>query len=151
MTLASQYNVDSGLLGLGELILMQIINEIQSIKDVVQVIGVCKKTFILKDHERFFKVMVYKTDPIQYQFIIPEVTAGKQQGNQFIHSHKDIDNCSILFDPIVKEGIVRFEVIFENNEGFRKYIGIADQSCSFAVDDRPWDSGSKFFVYYIHI
>ncbi|KAA6381210.1 MAG: hypothetical protein EZS28_023263, partial [Streblomastix strix] len=78
-----------------------------------------------------------KTTPI---FIIKKESQGKQQGNKFIHSDKN-DYCTIAIDPVIKDGIVRFEVVFENTGGL-KILGIADASCSFAVGNGPSDDGN---------
>ncbi|KAA6379888.1 MAG: hypothetical protein EZS28_024585 [Streblomastix strix] len=42
-----------------------------------------------------------------------------------------------------KDGIVRFEVVFENTGGFYGSLGIADASCSFAAGRHPTQDGNK--------
>ncbi|KAA6372398.1 MAG: hypothetical protein EZS28_032075, partial [Streblomastix strix] len=80
-------------------------------------------------------------------FIIKKESQGKQQGNKFIHSDKN-DWCTIAIDPVVSEGIVRFEVVFKNSGGFLISFGIADASCSFAAGSHPADDGKKTVRYY---
>ncbi|KAA6374404.1 MAG: hypothetical protein EZS28_030069 [Streblomastix strix] len=46
-------------------------------------------------------------------------------------------------NPVIREGIVIFEVIFENNIYHNRSIGIADASCSFSAGKGPWEDGNK--------
>ncbi|KAA6393189.1 MAG: hypothetical protein EZS28_011288, partial [Streblomastix strix] len=78
-------------------------------------------------------------------FIIKEAWQGRSDGNKFFHSDKNVC-CTIAFDPIISEGIVRIEVVFENTEGWCS-IGFADASCSFAAGKGPWDDGKKSVSY----
>ncbi|KAA6390911.1 MAG: hypothetical protein EZS28_013561 [Streblomastix strix] len=69
-------------------------------------------------------------------FIIKEAWQGRSDGIKFSHSGQD-DCCTIAIEPIISEGIVRVEVIFENTLGWNRIIGIADASCSFAAGRAP--------------
>ncbi|KAA6403436.1 MAG: hypothetical protein EZS28_001028 [Streblomastix strix] len=79
------------------------------------------------------------------QFLVKE-SQGKQQGMKFIHSDEN-NYSTIAIDPVVSEGIVRFEVVFENSGDFSS-LGIADASCSFAAGKGPWEDGKKTVRYY---
>ncbi|KAA6343267.1 MAG: hypothetical protein EZS28_052322, partial [Streblomastix strix] len=112
------YNVDEGLLGLGPDILLEILSEITHLEDVRQFL------------------VLFQITPII--FIQGEIF-GKLQGMKFIHSDSYLYNCTIAMDPIIKEGITRFEIIFENNGQYSKILGIADASCSLAGGKGPWE------------
>ncbi|KAA6396268.1 MAG: hypothetical protein EZS28_008204 [Streblomastix strix] len=55
MTVPKEYNVIDGMIGLGPDILLEVLSEMTSIRDVQQFLGVDKKTFALKEHARFAK------------------------------------------------------------------------------------------------
>ncbi|KAA6372068.1 MAG: hypothetical protein EZS28_032404, partial [Streblomastix strix] len=131
---ASDYNVIGGLLGLGEFILLEIISEMILPQDVQQFLVICRKINKLLEHPRFKKIIqsIIKITPV---FIIKEKKQGRLEGMKFVHSNK-YDYCTIAFDPVICEGIVRFEVIFENTR-FYRMCGIADASCSFDVNMGP--------------
>ncbi|KAA6387699.1 MAG: hypothetical protein EZS28_016775 [Streblomastix strix] len=57
MAVPLEYNVIDGLIGLGEYIHLESMNEMDDSADVQQFIGVNKKTFQLKDHSRFQEVI----------------------------------------------------------------------------------------------
>ncbi|KAA6378875.1 MAG: hypothetical protein EZS28_025599 [Streblomastix strix] len=61
----SKYNVISGLSGLGEYVLLEILSEMIFFSDIIQFLGVCKKTSQLKKHARFYKVFGTLNFPIQ--------------------------------------------------------------------------------------
>ncbi|KAA6348351.1 MAG: hypothetical protein EZS28_051982, partial [Streblomastix strix] len=77
-------------------------------------------------------------DVIAPLFILPSKQAGVIKYSTFTHSNK-ADDCTIGFDPVIKDGVVRFEVMFENSQGCERSIGIADASCSFNTDQRYWN------------
>ncbi|KAA6384873.1 MAG: hypothetical protein EZS28_019600, partial [Streblomastix strix] len=52
-------------------------------------------------------------------FIIKEAWQGRSDGNKFFHSDQD-DWCTIALDPIIREGIARIEVMFENTGGWSR-------------------------------
>ncbi|KAA6364547.1 MAG: hypothetical protein EZS28_039926, partial [Streblomastix strix] len=63
----------------------------------------------------------------------------------FKHTEKNEFNSSILFDPIVNTGIIRFEVL---NIKDLKSVGIADESVQYARDDNPEAKGwDKIIIY----
>ncbi|KAA6389799.1 MAG: hypothetical protein EZS28_014671, partial [Streblomastix strix] len=133
----SDYNVSGSLLGLGQFILLEILCEMTLPQDARQFLVVCKKIYQLLEHPRYWKIIqsIFQTTPI---FLIKKESQGKQQGMKFIHSNKN-DYCTIAIDPVIKDGIARFEVVFENS-GSRS-LGIADASCSFAAYFGPSDHG----------
>ncbi|KAA6396164.1 MAG: hypothetical protein EZS28_008311 [Streblomastix strix] len=69
--------------------------------------------------------------------ILPPNVKGVAQANKFIHSAGNYNGCTIACDPIIWQGIVKFEVIFENTAQYDKRIGIADASCLFDADEEP--------------
>ncbi|KAA6369661.1 MAG: hypothetical protein EZS28_034811, partial [Streblomastix strix] len=133
---ARDYNVIGGLLGLGEFILLEIISEMILPQDVQQFLVVCRKINKLLDHPRFKKIIqsIIKITPV---FIIKEKQQGRLKGMKFVHSNKYAQS-TIAFEPVICEGIVRFEVIFEHTR-FYRICGIADASCSFDAYMGPSD------------
>ncbi|KAA6394134.1 MAG: putative CAMK family protein kinase [Streblomastix strix] len=73
--------------------------------------------------------------PITPQAIIPDQSKVKQQGTSIIHIGGDSFQV-IVFNPIITEGIVRFEGIFNKPAG---WFGIADSSVIFQADKWPGD------------
>ncbi|KAA6372462.1 MAG: hypothetical protein EZS28_032012 [Streblomastix strix] len=139
---ANEYNVDGSLLGLGEYILLEILNEMKLPQDAQQFLAVCRKIHQLQTHPRFAKIIQSITQ-ITPAFVIKEERQGRAEGNQFLHSDEN-QYCTIAIDPVIKEGIVRIEIVFENTIGrWHRIIGIADESCSFAAGDRPQDNGNE--------
>ncbi|KAA6384806.1 MAG: hypothetical protein EZS28_019664 [Streblomastix strix] len=136
----SEYNVDGSLLGLGEFILLEIMTEMIIPQQIQQFLVVCKKIYKLKEHPRFGSI-IQSIIQIPPTFIIKKESQEKQQGMKFIHSNKN-DWCTIVIDPIIKESIVRFEIIFESNGIQNQNYGIADASCSFAVGNGPQEEGN---------
>ncbi|KAA6402490.1 MAG: hypothetical protein EZS28_001987 [Streblomastix strix] len=144
MTVPSEYNVDDGFLGLGEFILLEVLNEIIEINDMKQYLVANKKIYKLKDHSRFQSLIKNKIDSIIYNPLIPSLEDIELNDNTF----KNISGkaSTILFDPIIRSGIVKFEVL--NIMGILG-IGIADDSVSYQRDQWPaqvigWDK----IVYY---
>ncbi|KAA6368181.1 MAG: hypothetical protein EZS28_036292 [Streblomastix strix] len=137
----SDYNVSGSLIGLGQFILLEILCDMTLPQDARQFLVVCKKIYQLLEHPRYWKIIQskFKTTPI---FIIKKESQGKSYGNMFIHSDENCDSCTIVIDPVIKDGIVRFEIVFENSE-WQKIFGFADASCSFAAGNGPWDDGNK--------
>ncbi|KAA6392410.1 MAG: hypothetical protein EZS28_012063 [Streblomastix strix] len=66
-------------------------------------------------------------------FILSKASQGKVKKNRFIHPN-EFANCTIALDPVIRDGIVYIEIVFDNAEGYAKAIGIADSSCQFAAD-----------------
>ncbi|KAA6371888.1 MAG: hypothetical protein EZS28_032585 [Streblomastix strix] len=110
-------------------------------QDIQQILVLCKKIYKLKDHPRFLQIIqsIIQITPI---FIIKESRQGIAEGNQFIHSDKN-ESCTIAIDPIISEGIVKIEIVLENNGGYVRSMGIAEASCSFVAGKRPWDDGNR--------
>ncbi|KAA6363875.1 MAG: hypothetical protein EZS28_040598 [Streblomastix strix] len=116
MDLANDYNVDGSLLGLGEFILLQILCEMEIPQDAQQFVILCRKTFKLLIHPRFARI---------------------------IQSIKEF--CAITIDPIIREGIVKIQVMFENTGKYHRSIGIADAACTFTPGKALTDDG-RFFL-----
>ncbi|KAA6379969.1 MAG: hypothetical protein EZS28_024503 [Streblomastix strix] len=134
----NEYNVDGSLLGLGQFVLLEILSKIKLPQDAQQFLAVCKKIYQLQNHPRFEKIIqsIIQIEPI---FIIKESSQGNSEENKFLHSDEN-EPCVIALDPVISEGIVRLEIIFENNRGRLSGIGIADASCSFDVGKMPQDN-----------
>ncbi|KAA6377704.1 MAG: hypothetical protein EZS28_026769 [Streblomastix strix] len=141
MERVSDYNVYGSLLGLGENILLEILSEMEIPQDVQQFLVLCRKTYKLLIHPRYARIIqsIIEIRPI---FIIKEQKQGRSDQNKFIHSDND-DFCTIAMNPVIREGIVKIEVIFENTDGWSRMIGIADASCSFAAGKGPWEDGNR--------
>ncbi|KAA6385961.1 MAG: putative aurora kinase [Streblomastix strix] len=73
--------------------------------------------------------------PIAPQAIIPDQSKFKQQGTSIIHIGGGYYKV-VAFNPIITEGIIRFEGIFN----MYNYIGIADSSVIFKANDGPQSS-----------
>ncbi|KAA6365106.1 MAG: hypothetical protein EZS28_039367 [Streblomastix strix] len=141
MDRASDYNVSGSLLGLGENILLELLSQMEHPQDVQQFLILSKKTFKLILHPRYARV-IQSIIQITQIFIIKESKQGIAEGNKFFHSDKN-ECCTIAIDPIISDGIVRIEIILENNGEFAYCMGIADASCSFAAGKKPWDDGNR--------
>ncbi|KAA6371899.1 MAG: hypothetical protein EZS28_032573 [Streblomastix strix] len=115
MDYESEYNVIVGLLGLGPDILLDLLSDMQLPQDVRKFLAVCKKIHKLQQHPRFAKI-IQSIIQITPAFIIKEASQGISEKNKFIHQDM-LNPCTIAFDPVVSEGIVRFEVVFENTGG----------------------------------
>ncbi|KAA6377300.1 MAG: hypothetical protein EZS28_027174, partial [Streblomastix strix] len=136
----SDYNVDGSLQGLGQFILFEILSEMTFPQDARQFLVVCKKIYQLLEHPRYWKIIqsIIQITPI---LIIKKENQGKLQEMKFIHSDENYDDCTIAINPAIKDGIVRFEVVFEKSGGSGRSLGIADASCSFAAGKGPWEVG----------
>ncbi|KAA6359195.1 MAG: hypothetical protein EZS28_045278, partial [Streblomastix strix] len=137
---ASEYNVDGGLLSLGEFIFLEILSEMELPQDVRQFLILNKKIYKLILHPRFARIIksIIEIRPI---FIIKEAMQGSTDGNKFIHSD-EFRVCTIAMNPVIREGIVKIQVMFEKTGRWR-IIGIADASCSFAAGKWPSDDGNR--------
>ncbi|KAA6365729.1 MAG: hypothetical protein EZS28_038745 [Streblomastix strix] len=67
---------------------------------------------------------------------VPSGISGHKDANRFNHDNT-LANCTISTDPIISEGIVYYESVFENhdNQGFA--VGIADSSVVFKPNYGP--------------
>ncbi|KAA6382905.1 MAG: hypothetical protein EZS28_021566, partial [Streblomastix strix] len=81
--------------------------------------------------------------PLSAHAIIPDEDLVRQSDNKIQHSDKSNQIACIAFDPIVSEGIVRFEGEFEKHWKYDNTFGIADASAVFAPDKWPGGSGNK--------
>ncbi|KAA6361270.1 MAG: hypothetical protein EZS28_043203, partial [Streblomastix strix] len=81
---------------------------------------------------------------------VPSGMPGHKDANRFMKDNT-IADCTISTDPIISEGIVYYESVFENHENSTYYfgIGIADSSVVFKPNKGPWeDENSGKTVYY---
>ncbi|KAA6375777.1 MAG: hypothetical protein EZS28_028695 [Streblomastix strix] len=138
---ANDYNVDGGILSLGEFIFLELLSEMELPQDVRQFLILNKKTFQLILHPRFAKIIqsIIQITPL---FVTKEAQQGSSDQNIFIHSDEWNDLCTIAIDPVIRKGIVRIEVLFENTGQWGKSIGVADASCSFAAGNGPSAGGN---------
>ncbi|KAA6376890.1 MAG: hypothetical protein EZS28_027583, partial [Streblomastix strix] len=79
-------------------------------------------------------------DPIEPQAIFPDQVTAQQQGNVIIHALNNYDNSTVAYNPIVTNGIVRFEGAFQKYSDFSYKIGIADSSVVFGSKKDPADN-----------
>ncbi|KAA6387371.1 MAG: hypothetical protein EZS28_017101 [Streblomastix strix] len=142
MSVPIEYNIVGGLLGLGQDILLDVLTQIKYIKDTQQIIGMCKKCFVLKNHQRFNLILQNKIDPIHPEVIITNETLISQQGASIVHIGQE-EATSIVISPIITEGIVRFEGMFYQTGSVGRYFGLADSSIIFASGDQTWNN-SKY-------
>ncbi|KAA6387282.1 MAG: hypothetical protein EZS28_017189 [Streblomastix strix] len=137
----NEYNVDGGLLSLGEFIFLELLSEMELPQDVRQFLILNKKTFKLILHPRYARIIesIIQITPI---FIIKEAWQGRSDRNKFFHSDKN-HLCTIALDPIISEGILRIEVMIENTGRYSSSTGFADASCSFAAGKGPWQDENQ--------
>ncbi|KAA6394141.1 MAG: putative serine/threonine protein kinase [Streblomastix strix] len=67
---------------------------------------------------------------------VPEGDEGRVQGSAFIHSDDECDS-TITMDPIINDGVARFEVVFNGHEGEEFSLGIVEALQVFKKDDLP--------------
>ncbi|KAA6397075.1 MAG: putative kinase domain protein [Streblomastix strix] len=87
--------------------------------------------------------IISSSQPITVNLNVPIGMNGHKEQNIFIH---DITNnaCTISTNPVISDGIVYFETVFENHEGLQGFgIGIADSSVVFQPNKGPWEDGNK--------
>ncbi|KAA6373275.1 MAG: hypothetical protein EZS28_031198 [Streblomastix strix] len=84
-----------------------------------------------------------KLDLIVPVAIIQEQAQIRQERNKLIHSSENSLASTVAFDPPVSDGIVRFEGVFENLDGWMFNIGIADVSTVFGANKVPAADGNK--------
>ncbi|KAA6355137.1 MAG: hypothetical protein EZS28_049336, partial [Streblomastix strix] len=128
MTVPKEYNVAGGMKGLGQDILLEVLTEIEDVTKAQQFIGVCKMTCNLKDHDRFNKIMeiLNSTNPGTLAPLKSTVLQDVGvQGDSYIHAQINDNHSTILFDPAIKIGIVRIEIL---NVKELIAVGIADES-----------------------
>ncbi|KAA6393859.1 MAG: putative MAP kinase kinase family domain protein [Streblomastix strix] len=87
---------------------------------------------------------VPSSSPISFKAegIIPDEQIVTQSGNKIIHSSNNLRQ-TVAFNPIISEGIVRFEGYFENHGYYEFIFGVADYSAVFGADKWPFDGENK--------
>ncbi|KAA6363954.1 MAG: hypothetical protein EZS28_040519, partial [Streblomastix strix] len=73
---------------------------------------------------------------------VPSGMNGHKEQNRFNHDNTEAF-CTISTDPIISEGIVYYESVFENHDGNVFGIGIADHSVAFKPNKWPSEDGNK--------
>ncbi|KAA6376661.1 MAG: hypothetical protein EZS28_027812, partial [Streblomastix strix] len=138
----TEYNIISGLIGLGPDILLEILNEMNNLPDAQKFLIICKKTFELMKHSRFTKI-IESLRFVKYTFLIPDKKYRIAESNQFIHLEPDFEHCTVALNPVLSNGIFRIEFIFVNHdEGLHYCVGIAESSCVFGSGKGPDDDGN---------
>ncbi|KAA6379414.1 MAG: putative serine/threonine-protein kinase Nek2, partial [Streblomastix strix] len=66
----------------------------------------------------------------------PKGDEGRVEGSAFIHSNEKCDS-TITMDPIINQGVARFDVVFNGHEGEEFSLGIVEASQVFKKDDLP--------------
>ncbi|KAA6401640.1 MAG: hypothetical protein EZS28_002833 [Streblomastix strix] len=82
---------------------------------------------------------------ISYTPQIPHTDDVETNENTFIHSKENDNQVTILFDPVIRRGIIRMEVL---NVKDLQGVGIADDSVHYGQDERPSSVGWNKIVYY---
>ncbi|KAA6375730.1 MAG: hypothetical protein EZS28_028742, partial [Streblomastix strix] len=80
---------------------------------------------------------------IPHNPIVPSLDDVKYDGEQFTKTN-DKDS-TILFDPVIKSGIIYFEVL---NVGKLRGLGIAEESVHYERGQEPRDAGKEKVVGY---
>ncbi|KAA6371251.1 MAG: hypothetical protein EZS28_033220, partial [Streblomastix strix] len=68
---------------------------------------------------------------------VPSGMRGQKDANRFTHDDYTDADCTILTYPIISEGIVYYESVFEKHENWSFEIGIADSSVVFKPNKEP--------------
>ncbi|KAA6381399.1 MAG: hypothetical protein EZS28_023073, partial [Streblomastix strix] len=124
-----EYNVVGGLLGLGQDILLEVLSEMRFIPNAIQFLGICKKTFQLKNHSRFYKIIetlnypiaIINKDPQNVEFVDIDGVQKK------INKKKD-DYQTISLTQVLENGIWSLESMLRNSEIYGAAIGIVRDS-----------------------
>ncbi|KAA6383786.1 MAG: putative serine/threonine-protein kinase Nek6 [Streblomastix strix] len=87
--------------------------------------------------------------PITVNLQVPTGMSGHKEQNIFKHDNTEA-HCTITSDPIISDGIVYYESVFENHGGGYYFgIGIADSTVVFKPNKWPTEDGKdEKTVYY---
>ncbi|KAA6385083.1 MAG: hypothetical protein EZS28_019390 [Streblomastix strix] len=91
--------------------------------------------------------------PITVNLQVPTGMPGHKEQNIFKHDNTLAD-YTITSDPIISDGIVYYETVFEKHDGGYVFgIGIADSTVVFKPNKAPWHDGNneKTVCYYMKI
>ncbi|KAA6353572.1 MAG: hypothetical protein EZS28_050901, partial [Streblomastix strix] len=77
--------------------------------------------------------------------LIPSLEDVELKSNIFTHTNENHNFSTILFDPVIKKGIVRFEVLSISN---LTKVGIADESVRYNRKEAPDARGCDKVVEY---
>ncbi|KAA6365963.1 MAG: hypothetical protein EZS28_038510 [Streblomastix strix] len=124
MTVPQEYNVDGGLLDLGQDIYLDLLTEIDELSDVQQFIGVNKKTFPLQNHPRFHKSIenaLYELDnPDQTcKGVRLELVNGLLRKAVALQDNKP---CSVSLNKVLRDTIHKIEVRFDKCNSLFGYM-----------------------------
>ncbi|KAA6380498.1 MAG: hypothetical protein EZS28_023975 [Streblomastix strix] len=85
--------------------------------------------------------------PITVNLQVPTGMSGHKEQNIFKHDNTNAA-CTITSDPIISDGIVYYESVFEKHDGPYGFgIGIADSTVVFKPNKQAWEDINKT-VYY---
>ncbi|KAA6376969.1 MAG: hypothetical protein EZS28_027504 [Streblomastix strix] len=75
-------------------------------------------------------------------YIIPSKEDATENDDIIKHSDQNNQECTVLIEEKINEGVWRFEGVFSNHEYANFMIGIADESCVFGANKLPQDDGN---------
>ncbi|KAA6380126.1 MAG: hypothetical protein EZS28_024348 [Streblomastix strix] len=135
-------NVIGSLWGLGQDIMLELLNEMSKLQDVQQFLCVSKKTYALQYHARFLSILKSLIN-INCTSLIQSAQDIDSQGDTFTCL---VRKCStVLFDYAISFGIVRFELL---NVKCIQGFGIVDDSINYNLDLFPQSKDWNKIVYY---
>ncbi|KAA6397295.1 MAG: hypothetical protein EZS28_007176, partial [Streblomastix strix] len=72
--------------------------------------------------------VIQSLPPLITKLNLPYQEDGQIRGSSFIHTNDNNNKCTITVDPIIEQGITRFEAIFKDHDGeeFSKIIFFID-------------------------
>ncbi|KAA6401590.1 MAG: hypothetical protein EZS28_002884 [Streblomastix strix] len=111
------------------------LSQTRSVTQVVPIEGINND----KQSDQFAYATATANTPI---FILPPRIAGFVEGNKFIHTNDTDKYCTVAVDPVVQDGYVRFDVVFDRNGRFGFCMGIASAQCTFSANNGPWEAGN---------
>ncbi|KAA6374940.1 MAG: putative Serine/threonine protein kinase [Streblomastix strix] len=91
---------------------------------------------------RLFKA-TSSPQPITVNLQVPTGMRGHKDRNIFIHDDNTLADCTISTDPIISEGIVYYETVFEKDDRWPFALGIADSSVVFKPNKGFWEDELK--------
>ncbi|KAA6320136.1 MAG: hypothetical protein EZS28_054726, partial [Streblomastix strix] len=81
-------------------------------------------------------------EPITVNIQVPTGMSGHKEQKIFKHDNTEA-KCTITSDPIISDGIVYYESVFEKHYGGNPFgIGIADSTVVFKPNKQPNDDGN---------
>ncbi|KAA6389358.1 MAG: hypothetical protein EZS28_015111 [Streblomastix strix] len=142
MAVPNEYNITGKLMGLGPNVLLEVLSQMKLVFDTQQFLGVNKKTFALKEHQRFGKII----ESLNYSFDImnpeyKEVTSEENFDGKVIIRKNFQGETSNCISQDLENGIWVIEAEFKNLHLERQYsiptLGIVDASYNFPKSSDP--------------